>query len=393
MHIGVLFYNIGGYHAARLRAAQFACDQRAWDLTAIQVTDQTGEHPWGNVQSWLTFPTKTLLPYADVPDETMRQFESPAAAERLNDVLKSMHLDALAIPGWGFPVSRAALEWCRQQGIPAILMSESKWDDAPRAWWKEWWKSWRYVSRFDAALVGGETHRDYLMRLGMATERIFLGYDAVDNAYFAEQVAIARRQPDIARQRQPAIPHKPYFLAVTRLIPRKNVAALIRAYGTYYQLHGPESMDLVICGSGAEEPALRNLIRQEGLENCVHLPGFLSYDALPDWYALAAALIHPALQEQWGLVVNEACAAGLPILCSRTVGACPELVHPHQNGLVFPPEDESAIAQCLSQFHKLDPETRMQWGQQSQQIVARFSPVVFAEGLMQALDCARVGKA
>ena len=47
MHIGILFYNIGGYHAARLRAVQAACEQRGWNLTAIQVTDQTGEHPWG----------------------------------------------------------------------------------------------------------------------------------------------------------------------------------------------------------------------------------------------------------------------------------------------------------------------------------------------------------
>jgi glycosyltransferase involved in cell wall biosynthesis len=91
--------------------------------------------------------------------------------------------------------------------------------------------------------------------------------------------------------------------------------------------------------------------------------------------------------------VNEACAAGLPILCSRTVGACPELVQPHQNGLVFAPEDEGAIAQCLTQFHQLDPATRRQWGQHSQQMVARFSPTVFAGGLLQAIDSSSVGKA
>lgn len=391
MHIGILFYNIGGYHAARLRAVQSACEQRGWDLTAIQVTDQTGEHPWGDVERWLTFPVKTLLPQSSIGQGVLTSFESSDAVGPLRSLLESLHLDAIAVPGWGFPVSRAALEWCRRHQKPAILMSESKWDDAPRVWWKERWKSWRYVSRFDSALVGGKAHQDYLIRLGMAEERVFLGYDVVDNGYFAQGVAIARRHPAATYQRQPNIPPKPYFLAVTRLIPRKNVAALIRAYGTYYQLYGPNAMDLVICGSGVEEPALRALIHNEKLDG-VHLPGFLSYDALPDWYALAAALIHPALQEQWGLVINEACAAGLPILCSRTVGACPELVYPQQNGLVFPPEDESAIAQCLIQFHQLDPSTRLEWGQQSQKAVARFSPTAFAEGLMQAIDCARNGK-
>jgi len=387
MHIGVLFYNIGGYHAARLRATQFACDQRGWDLTAIQVTDQTGEHPWGDVQSCVTFPLKTLLPRAAVPDEALRRFESAGAVAPLRQLLASLKLDVLVIPGWGFPVSRAALAWCHRNGMPAILMSESKADDAPRRWWKEQWKARRYIARFDAALVGGKAHRDYLIRLGMAPERIFFGYDVVDNAHFAQGVAIARRHPAATRQRQPAIPPNPYLLAVTRLIPRKNVAALIRAYGTYRQQIGPDAMDLVICGSGSEEPALRALIQTEALEPYIHLPGFLSYEALPDWYGLATALVHPALQEQWGLVVNEACAAGLPILCSRSVGACPELVQPLQNGLVFPPEDESAIAQTLIRFHRLDGNTRYQWGQQSQHIITQFSPSQFAQGLMQAIDC------
>src|SRR5688572_16192074 len=111
MHIGVLFHNMGGYHAARLRAVQLACEPRGWRLTAIQVTDQTGEHPWGDVEQWLTFPVKTLLPKNNVPDEALRQFESPAAVSPLRSLLGSLHLDALAIPGWGFPVSRAALEW------------------------------------------------------------------------------------------------------------------------------------------------------------------------------------------------------------------------------------------------------------------------------------------
>lgn len=385
MHIGVLFHTLGGYHAARLRAAGMACEQRGWKLTAIQVTDATGEHPWGNLDNAITFPVETLLPQRDFPDESLRRFESATAVPALHKALHHLKLQALAIPGWGFPVSRAALDACRHQGIPAILMSESKRDDAPRLAWKEAWKSIRYVRRFDAALVGGNAHREYLVQLGMAAEQIFLGYDVVDNAYFAQGVAIARRHPLAARQRCPAIPQNPYFLAVTRLIPRKNVARLIRAYATYYQHIGPEAWDLVICGSGAEASALQALVRSEGLEGRVHFPGFVRYESLPDWYALAHGFIHPAEQEQWGLVVNEACASGLPILCSQTVGACPELVYSYRNGLVFPPDNASALAQCLIILHRLPSETRTQWGKQSQQIVSPFSPQTFAEGLMGAI--------
>ena len=59
MHIIVLFYNIGGYHAARLRAAYQACYEKGWNLTAIQVTDNTQEHPWGSIENEITFPLQT----------------------------------------------------------------------------------------------------------------------------------------------------------------------------------------------------------------------------------------------------------------------------------------------------------------------------------------------
>lgn len=390
MHIGVLFHNVGGYHAARLRATQKACEERGWRLSAIQVTSQTGDHPWGDLTGTITFPLTTLLPLAQFPEDSLRLFESRVSIPRLYGTLSELQLDALAIPGWGFAISRAALRWCRQQGVATILMSESKWDDAPRRWWKEWWKSVRYVRQFDGALVGGEMHRDYLVQLGMDPARIFLGYDVVDNRHFAQGVAIARTNPSAIRQRHSGIPARPYFLAVTRLISRKNVVRLVQAYARYRQTlcdrHQLDAAwDLVICGSGSEEVAIRQMIRQNGLQDCVHLPGFIGYSQLPAWYGLASAFIHPALQDQWGLVVNEACASGLPILCSETVGAA-TLVNPGENGLLFAPEDEGAIAQVLLQLHELPSERRVQWGRTSQTLISRHTPQQFADGLMKALS-------
>lgn len=391
MHIGVLFQNIGGYHAARLRATQIACEERGWQLTAIEVTSQTGDHPWGDLAGTVTFACKTLLPLAEFPVATAPSVEARLAIPRLRQVLAELQLDALAIPGWGFAVSRAALSWCTQHQVTAILMSESKRDDLPRQRWKEWLKSVLYVRRFAGAIAGGEAHREYLVTLGMARSHIFLGYDVVDNRHFAQGVAIARANPRAIRQRDPAIPEKPYFLAVTRFIPRKNVLRLLTAYCHYRQALadqgcGETAWDLVLCGSGEEEATLRQRIQQNALETCVHLPGFVGYPQLPYWYALASAFVHPALQEQWGLVVNEACASGLPILCSQTVGACPNLVRHQENGLVFAPDDTGAIAQSLLQIHHLDADRRTEWGFRSQQQAANYTPQRFADGLMNALE-------
>lgn len=390
MNITVIFYNIGGYHAARLRAAYVACQQKGWNLNAIQVTDNTQEHPWGNVEHEITFPLKTLLPSATTAPTTPRNQESIVPASLLPSCLDSLQPDVVVIPGWGFPISRAALSWCQKHRIPKILMSESKWDDERRQWWKEQLKSWLYVKKYDAALVGGKLHRDYLIKLGFSPERIFLGYDAVDNDYFTQKAQIARLDPVAARQRQPNIPEKPYFIVVTRLIKRKNVFRLVEAYTAYRQKIGDETAwDLVICGSGAEEVAIRNLILAQKLQDCIHLPGFITYQSIGDWYGLAHAFIHPALQEQWGLVLNEACAAGLPILCSSTVGARYELVEDGSNGLLFDPENQEQITASLLAIQQIDSAARAKMGYLSQKIVDKFSPQKFADGLLKAIDIAR----
>ncbi len=384
MHIIVIFYSIGGYHAARLRATHTACQQKGWTLTAIQVTDKTQEHPWGDMEKEITFPLQTLLPTATNLSIDRSQ-SSPVAASVIPQFLDTLQPDILAIPGWGFPVSRAALSWCRRHRVPAILMSDSKWNDQKRQWWKERLKSWLYVRKFVAALVAGELHRDYLVMLGFSRERIFFGYDVVDNDYFSEKARIARQDVIAARNRQHGIPLQPYFLATTRFIPRKNVLRLVEAYATYRQQVGEtEAWNLVICGSGEQKSSIQNLILAKDLKDCVHLPGFITYQDIGDWYGLANAFVHPALVEQWGLVVNEACAAGLPILGSRTVAACDALVQDGQNGFLFNPEKTPDITRALLAIHQLDPASRMEMGQLSQQIVADYHPSKFADGLLKA---------
>lgn len=391
MHVVVIFHNVGGYHAARLRAVHAECQRRGWRMTGIQVTDSAHEHPWGDLEREITFPLRSLLPAA-MP--TGDRLHKPAeVSSLLRRCLDDLRPSVVAIPGWGFAESRAALHWCRRHETLAILMSESKWDDEKRMWWKEQIKSLLYVSKFDAALVGGGLHRDYLVKLGFPPRRIFLGYDVVDNNYFRERAEAARQNPAAARLRQPQIPEKPFFLAVTRLIERKNVARLVEAYAAYRkQIGNAAAWNLVVCGSGREERNVRQVIGDNNLNDSVHLPGFVSYQAIGDWYGLAGAFIHPALQEQWGLVINEACAAGLPILGSRTAGACYEIVRDKESGLLFDPDSTQEITESLLETHRLGEGARTQMGHCSQKLVARFAPERFADGLFRGVSAALAAK-
>lgn len=388
MHLAVLFQNIGGYHAARLRALQDLCHEKDWKLTAVQATDSAREHAWGSLGHAINFDLRTLLPAAR-PLDIDRGEGALAVTQALRNFLDEAQPDIVAIPGWGWPAARSAHSWAKRHGALAILMSESKRDDQKRSWWKEQLKSRVCVRRFDAALVGGQSHRDYLVELGFPGDRIFLGYDVVDNEYFAERAASARTDPSAARHRDQRIPIRPFFLVVTRFIERKNVVPLVQAFAAYHRQVGEdEAWELAICGSGEEESRIRQAIADLKLERFVHLPGFVSYEQIGDWYGLASAFVHPALQEQWGLVVNEACSAGLPVLCSRTVGARYELVRENDNGWLFDPESKEQITEALARMHRLDRGARSLMGRSSQTIVADFSPQRFARGLLSAIQAA-----
>ena len=92
----------------------------------------------------------------------------------------------------GGPIGFIAWAMVSRNKIPVVLMSESTAIDAERHWPKESVKK-RILSLVGAALTGGSRSAQYVATLGMPAERIFVGYDVVDNAYFVQQTARERR--------------------------------------------------------------------------------------------------------------------------------------------------------------------------------------------------------
>ena len=386
MNVVAFFTNVGFYHAARLRAASTEINGQGGSLTAVQLTDDTLEHPWGEAEEIITFPLITL----DKTKKRSGDMHLPnVPREALMRCLKELKPDVVFLPGWSFSLSLEALKWCCTNDVPAVVMSESKWDDERRSWWKERIKSYLYVRKFSAALVGGRIHADYALSLGIPCDRIFTGYDAVDNLHFRRMADMAMTEREVVRKRHPVIPQRPYFMAVLRLIPRKNISRLIDAYAIYRRktMMG-DPWDLVICGNGQEKAVLEEKVRKMGLEETIHFPGFISYHEIGFWYGLAEAFVHPALVEQWGLVVNEACAAGLPILCSDTVGARYDLVIDGENGFLFDPYNIDEMADSLSKMHGVGETKRESMGMRSRQIVESCSIEVFTAGFLSAARAA-----
>jgi glycosyltransferase involved in cell wall biosynthesis len=389
LSIGVVFHHIGPYHHARLNAVGDRLSVTGFEWSA------KGYEAWGTAEVPARYNKILLFPEATdrYPGRHERRRAFCSALEEVNP-------DVVAVNGWNNFGSLAAANCCVDRGIPMVVMSESARGDEPRTWWKEIIKR-RIVNLYSAALVGGQRHVEYLVELGVPQERIFTGYDVVDNDYFAQR-AIEIRDSHLRRgyggqaafeiRKKYHLPEN-YFLASARFVEKKNLPRLIRAYAEYRDrsqgtgvtdpgYNGDAPWDLVLLGDGPMRETLNAQLATLNLHPHVHLPGFKQYDELPVYYALANAFVHASTTEQWGLVVNEAIASCLPVIVSERCGCAPELVQ--GNGFTFNPMDEHELASRLFKMAALSDDDRKRLGDASYGIAANFSPERFGEGLARA---------
>jgi glycosyltransferase involved in cell wall biosynthesis len=381
--VAVVFHHIGPYHHARLNAA---ADKVS--VTGIEWSAQ-GYDAWGAPDSAARYQKISLFPEAtdDHPQKSDLRRAFWSALEQTNP-------DVVAVNGWNNFGSLITANCCVRRRIPMVVMSESARQDEPRTWWKEMIKR-RIVNLYSAALVGGKRHVEYLVELGMPRERIFVGYDVVDNEYFRQRAEEIRSQR-LEVRRKCSLPEN-YFLASARFIEKKNLPRLIRAYAEYRdRLKGTGVTDpgynrgvpweLVLLGDGPLRETLNAQRSTLNLHANVHLSGFKGYDELPVYYALAKAFVHASTTEQWGLVVNEAVASGLPVIVSDRCGCVPELVN--GNGFTFDPLDEHQLASLLLQMTLLPEDERRRLAEASCRIAENFTPARFADGLERAATMA-----
>src|SRR6266542_528535 len=216
--VAVVFHHIGPYHHARLNAAT---DRLS--VTGIEWSAK-GHDAWGAPDSAARYQKISIFPEAtdDHPQKSDLRRAFWSCLEQTNP-------DIVAVNGCNNFGSLITANCCVRRGIPMIVMSESAREDEHRTWWKEFIKR-QIVDLYSAALVGGKRHVEYLVELGMPRERIFTGYDVVDNAYFEQRALEIRNanppQADETRKKH-ALPEN-YFLASARFIQKKNLPILIR---------------------------------------------------------------------------------------------------------------------------------------------------------------------
>jgi glycosyltransferase involved in cell wall biosynthesis len=194
----------------------------------------------------------------------------------------------------------------------------------------------RSLRRATAIVAASHVDRDWLAGhhfLGARIEVLPMGLEA--EAFEPGSPARARAQFGLGR----------FLLYLGRLHREKNPLRLLRAFASL----GDRGLHLVFAGPDAGEgPRLVALTRKLEITSCVHLLGEVDETVKRDLLAACEALVLPSSYEAQGIAILEAWAQGRPAIASR-VGGIPAMVEGGRDGLLFDPDDERALVDCMRQ--------------------------------------------
>ena len=213
---------------------------------------------------------------------------------------------------------------------------------------------WRNL--FDAAFVPGPRQYAFARLLGFGDDRIHLGYYSCDVDLFSGVT------PQAVTKR---------WLYVGRSAPEKGLDILIPAYRRYRSAV-TDPWPLMLVG-------LREAVEHEPGVECV---GFVQPEDLPTVFGQATALVLPSRFEPYGVVVQEAAAAELAIVCSDAVGAGDVFVRSSLNGVVCATASISALAEGLIEIHRWDAADLSEASTMSRSLALQYTPRGWANTLL-----------
>ena len=185
----------------------------------------------------------------------------------------------------------------------------------------------------DAVLVNGASGARYITAQGLSADRLTRVPYTADVAAFS---AGFHRHPE---------DNTISLLYVGLLIPRKGVVGFATNLAVWAARHPDRTFRLHIAGDGPERARLQAMWHPQNVE-LVFL-GDVPYADLPAVYRRSSILVMPTLEDEWGVVVNEAMAAGLPVLGSVYSQAVEELVVDNVSGWTFAPDNEHSVTAAL----------------------------------------------
>jgi glycosyltransferase involved in cell wall biosynthesis len=362
-----------------------------FDVTALYMSDSSlrGDRDPGFGQS-VTWDVDLLAGYRSIfvgGDKAQRRtpgrFFSLVAPEVWREVRRGGY-DALVVHGHHYAANLIAIAAAKSVGIPVLMRGDGHLGILRGGLRRRLRRPamnllYRIVDRFMA--VGAE-NAAYYRAMGAPQDKIFVAPFSVDNERFVSASTMTVTERRKSRDHFGIPQDSPAILYAAKFAQRKHPDDLLRATVRLREIT-PAPFAVVMCGTGEMEPELRAYCADQGLENVV-FTGFVNQAELPKLYGCCDVFVLPSENEPWGLAVNEAMCAALPVVVSREVGCVVDLVRDGGNGFAPEAGDIEGWAQALRRLIE-DADFRKRAGAASLERISRWSYREVAEAFARAL--------
>ena len=298
--------------------------------------------------------------------------------------LRSGRYDVLWLHGHAYAANHIALMAAKTVGLPVMMRA-----DTHLGLRRHGIKSMlrrpvlgAFYGCCDRLLAVGSANAAYYRAMGVPDKKIFIIPYSVDNDRFMRSTNMTDQQKAKVRKRYNVPADHPSILFAAKFTHQKRPFDLLEA-ARRVKLTLGRTFTVVMAGSGYIEKELRAFCAEHDLDNVV-FTGFVNQSELPHLYAASDVFALPAENEAWGLTVNEAMCAGLPVVVSREIGCVPDLVRDGVNGYTPEAGDIGGLADALQRLIE-DEDLRRRQGQESLARVQQWGYRQCLEGIRSAL--------
>jgi glycosyltransferase involved in cell wall biosynthesis len=230
----------------------------------------------------------------------------------------------------------------------------------------------RNMLRFaDAVIANGSSAKRYMIVLGYPRRNIFI------------IPTVSNLDPFLSIVSVPRVPGVRRLIYVGRLVEGKGLLQFLARLAQYTLTKPTPHVIFEIYGYGPLEAAIVELPRSPCLE--VVYRGSLAPEDLPKAYSSADIFVFPTLCDEWGLVVNEALASGLPVLGSRNSQAVEDLIKDGCTGWIFDPSDPAETDDAIERALDSTDDTLRSMARQARQSAMFLSPELAAHAIIKVV--------
>lgn len=259
--------------------------------------------------------------------------------------------------------------YCRLSGVPLILwLTLSEHTESNK-------KGLRILLRklliksADAILVNGKSAHSYIKRLGASCPFFYVPYTS---------------DFELKRLREDFSAIKKKFLYSGQLIPRKGIKEMIEELCAWASKNTFVEIELFVAGSGPEKIYFSKLDRFSNI--VYHLLGDIKYEELSKCYEEVDFYLFPTLGDEWGVVVNEALASGIPVLGSIYSQAVLELIENDRNGWQYDPLKKGELSKLLNKAVNITPHKLKRMSKYSLEVVGEITAEKVSSTIVSAIQ-------